>query len=141
GQDVADYCAEQYEIQKDLCERFGLSWDWFGRTSRPQNHELTNHFARRLRAEGFCEIRTTAQVYSVTHGRFLPDRYVVGTCPNCGYERARGDQCENCGKQLDPPDLIDPRSAGSGSTDLEVRDSSHVFLLQSKLADRIRAWI
>ena len=141
GQDVADYCAEQYEVQKDLCERFGLSWDWFGRTSRPQNHELTNHFARRLRAEGFCEIRTTAQVYSVADGRFLPDRYVVGTCPNCAYERARGDQCENCGKQLDPTDLIEPRSAVSGSTELEVRDSAHVFLLQSKLADRIRAWI
>jgi len=141
GQDVATYCAEQYEVQKDLSERFGLSWDWFGRTSRPQNHELTNHFARRLRAEGFCEIRTTAQVYSVADQRFLPDRYVVGTSPNCGYERARGDQCENCGKQLDPTDLIDPRSAVSGSTDLEVRDSAHVFLLQSRLADRIRAWI
>ena len=99
------------------------------------------HFARRLRDEGFTEIRTTAQVYSVDDGRFLPDRYVIGTCPNCGYPRARGDQCENCGKQLDPTDLIEPRSAISGSTNLEVRDSNHVFLLQSKLADRIRAWV
>jgi methionyl-tRNA synthetase len=141
GQDVATYCAEQHEVQKDLCERFELSFDWFGRTSRPQNHQLTNHFARRLRAEGLCEIRTTAQVYSVVDGRFLPDRYVVGTCPNCGYERARGDQCENCGKTLDPTDLIEPRSAISGSTELEVRDSSHVFLLQSQLSDRLRSWI
>ena len=141
GQRVADYCAEQHEVQKDLCERFALSFDWFGRTSRPQNHELTNHFARRLRDQGFTEIRTTAQVFSIADGRFLPDRYVVGTCPNCGYERARGDQCENCGKPLDPTDLIDPRSAVSGSTDLEVRDASHVFLLQSKLADRIRSWV
>ena len=68
-------------------------------------------------AEGYTEIRSTEQVYSVADGRFLPDRYVVGTCPNCGYERARGDQCENCGKQLDPTELIDPRSAVSGSTD------------------------
>ncbi len=141
GQDVADYCAEQHEIQKDLGERFGLSWDWFGRTSRPQNRHLTDHLARRLRDEGYTEIRTTAQVYSVADGRFLPDRYVIGTCPNCGYERARGDQCENCGKQLDPTELIEPRSAVSGSTDLEVRDSAHVFLLQSRLADRIRAWV
>jgi methionyl-tRNA synthetase len=141
GQDVGAYCAEQHEVQRDLCDRFGLSWDWFGRTSRPQNHELTNHFGRRLRSEGFCEIRTTAQVYSVADGRFLPDRYVVGTCPNCGYERARGDQCEQCGKQLDPTELIGPRSAVSGSTDLEVRDSAHVFLLQSKLAERLRAWV
>jgi len=141
GQDVAEYCGEQHEVQKALCEQFELSWDWFGRTSRPQNHELTNHFARRLRAEGFCEIRSTAQVFSITDDRFLPDRYVVGTCPNCGYPRARGDQCENCGKQLDPTELIDPRSAISDSTDLEVRESSHVFLRQSALSDRIRAWV
>ncbi|MHB1138219.1 MAG: methionine--tRNA ligase [Microthrixaceae bacterium] len=141
GQDVAVFCAEQHEVQKALCEQFGLSWDWFGRTSRPQNHVLTNHFARQLRAEGLCEIRSTEQVYSNADGRFLPDRYVVGTCPNCGYPRARGDQCENCGKQLDPTDLIEPRSAVSGSTDLEVRESSHVFLRQSALADRIRAWV
>ena len=141
GQPVAEYCADQHEVQRGLCERFELSFDWFGRTSRPQNHALTNHFARRLRAEGFCEIRSTEQVYSLDDGRFLPDRYVVGTCPNCGYERARGDQCENCGKQLDPTDLIAPRSAVSGSDRLEVRESSHVFLLQSRLADRIRAWV
>ena len=141
GQDVATYCAEQHDVQRELCERFGLSFDWFGRTSRHQNHELTNHFARRLRAEGFCEIRSTEQVYSLADGRFLPDRYVVGTCPNCGYDRARGDQCEQCGKQLDPTELLDARSAVSGSTDLEVRESSHVFLLQSQLADRLRSWI
>ena len=64
-----------------------------------------------------------------------------GTCPNCGYERARGDQCEQCTKQLDPTELIAPRSAISGSTDLEIRESRHLFLLQSKLADRLRAWI
>jgi len=141
GLDVAEYCARYHEVQRDLGERFGLSWDWFGRTSRPQNHELTNHLASRLKAEGFLEIRTTAQIYSVADGRFLPDRYVIGICPNCGYPRARGDQCENCGKQLDPTDLIEPRSAISGSTDVEVRDSAHVFLLQSVLSERIRAWV
>ncbi|MCB1255953.1 MAG: methionine--tRNA ligase [Microthrixaceae bacterium] len=141
GQGVAEFCAEQHEVQKALGERFGLSWDWFGRTSRPQNHIYTNHMARRLRDEGYLDIRSTEQIYSAQDGRFLPDRYVVGTCPNCGYERARGDQCENCGKQLDPTDLIEPRSAISGSTDLEVRESSHIFLRQSALADRIRAWV
>ncbi len=141
GLDVADYCARYHQVQADLGERFGLSWDWFGRTSSPQNHEITAHLARRLRDEGFLEVRSTQQVYSPTDGRFLPDRYVVGTCPNCGYERARGDQCENCGKQLDPVDLIDPRSAVSGATDLEVRESRHAFLRQSLLADRIRAWV
>ncbi len=102
GLDVAEFCAEQHEIQKDLCERFDLSFDHFGRTSRPANHRLTDHFARRLKDQGFTDVRATEQVYSVADGRFLPDRYVVGTCPNCGYDRARGDQCENCGKQLEP---------------------------------------
>ena len=141
GVDVEEYCARHHLTQRELGERFGLSWDWFGRTSAPQNHVLTAHMARRLEAEGYTDIRTTAQVYSVADGRFLPDRYVVGTCPNCAYERAHGDQCENCGKQLEPTELIEPRSAVSGSTQIEVRDSAHVYLLQSKLADRIRAWV
>lgn len=141
GMGVAEFCAQQYEVQKSLSEGFGLSWDWFGRTSLPQNHRLTNHFAARLNEQGFIEVRSTEQVYSPSDGRFLPDRYVVGECPNCSYDRARGDQCENCGKQLDPTDLINPKSAISGATDLEVRTSSHAFLLQSQLADQIRAWI
>ena len=141
GVDVAEYCARTHDLQRDLGEQFGLSWDWFGRTSRPQNHRLTHHFARQLRDQGYLEVRSTQQVYSVADGRFLPDRYVVGTCPNCGYEKARGDQCESCGKPLDPTDLVGPRSAVSGSTDLEVRESRHVFLLQSVLADRIREWV
>ncbi len=141
GVEVAEYCARYHQVQADLGRRFGLSWDWFGRTSSPQNHEITGHLARRLRDEGYLEIRSTRQIYSPTDGRFLPDRYVVGTCPNCGYERARGDQCENCGKQLDPVDLIEPRSAVSGATDLEVREGRHAFLRQSLLAERIRTWV
>ena len=141
GLDVAEFCRINHELQRDLGERFGLSFDHFGRTSGIANHELTRHLADRLDAAGLIEERVISQIYSVADGRFLPDRYVEGTCPNCGYERARGDQCENCTKQLEPTDLIDPRSAISGSTDLEVRDSRHLYLLQSKLADQLRAWI
>ena len=141
GQSVQAYCDEQYEIQRTLGEGFGLSWDWFGRTSRPQNHELTNHFARALESNGYLEERSIKQVYSPSEDRFLPDRYVTGTCPNCGFERARGDQCENCGKLLDPTDLINPKSTVTGATDLEVRDSKSVFLRQSLLADQVRDWI
>ena len=141
GMSVVDYCDRYHEVQRSLGERYLLSWDWFGRTSRQQNHEITNHLAARLKAEGFMEIRSIEQVYSVLDERFLPDRYVIGTCPNCAYERARGDQCENCGKQLDPTDLIEARSAVSGSSQLEVRESRHVFLRQAALADRIRAWV
>jgi methionyl-tRNA synthetase len=141
GQDIATYCAEQHRIQKDLGERFGLSWDFFGRSSARPNHELTVHFARALWKRGHLEVRLTKQVYSNAEQRFLPDRYVIGTCPHCGYERARGDQCENCTRVLDPADLIDPRSAVSGSRDIEIRDSAHLFLKQSQFVDELRRWI
>ena len=118
-------------MQKDLADGFRLSFDHFGRSSAARNHRLTQHFAGRLADAGLIEERAERQVYSLDDGRFLPDRYIEGTCPNCGYPRARGDQCENCTKQLDPTDLIDPRSAISGSTNLEVRETQHLYLRQS----------
>ncbi|MBV9903552.1 MAG: class I tRNA ligase family protein, partial [Alphaproteobacteria bacterium] len=86
GMDVRSFCAEQHRIQKDACEKFALSFDHFGRSSSPQNHELTQHFARKLWKNGFLEVRTSKQVYSNADKRFLPDRYVIGTCPHCGYD-------------------------------------------------------
>ncbi|MDE1985256.1 MAG: methionine--tRNA ligase [Alphaproteobacteria bacterium] len=141
GQDVATYCREQHLIQADIGARFGLSWDFFGRSSSVQNRELTQHFARALWKRGYLEVRTTKQVYSHAEKRFLPDRYVIGTCPYCGYDRARGDQCENCTRVLDPTDLINPRSAVSGSSEIEIRDSAHLFLKQSEFVEQLRAWI
>ena len=141
GKPVAEYCAEMHEIQADIARRFGLSFDHFGRSSSPQNHALTQHFAGKLADAGLIREVSEKQVYSNADKRFLPDRYIEGTCPNCGYERARGDQCENCTKQLDPVDLINPRSAISGSTDLEVRETKHLFLRQSALRDDLDKWI
>ncbi|MCR9214663.1 MAG: methionine--tRNA ligase [Proteobacteria bacterium] len=141
GQAVEEFCAEQHKVQADLGEAFNLSFDHFGRSSSPQNKELTQYFGNKLRENGFIEERVTRQVYSIEDERFLPDRYVEGTCPHCGYDKARGDQCENCTRLLDPTDLLEPRSAVSGSTNLEVRESKHLFLLQSKLADEIRTWV
>jgi methionyl-tRNA synthetase len=110
GQPVAEYCAEMHAVQKRLGEGFRLSFDWFGRSSSEQNKALTQHLAKKLWENGLIEEVSTRQVYSPEDGRFLPDRYVEGTCPNCGYDKARGDQCENCTKQLDPTDLVNPRS-------------------------------
>ncbi len=141
GKPVAEYCAEMWGVQKDLSDGFRLSFDKFGRSSSPQNHALTQHFAGRLAEAGLIAEVSERQVYSNADGRFLPDRYIEGTCPNCGYERARGDQCENCTKQLDPTDLINPRSAISGSTDLEVRETTHLYLRQSALKDQLAQWI
>lgn len=141
GQPVAEFCAGAHETQKAIYDGFGLTFDYFGRSSSQQNAEITQHFARRLQENGFIEERAIRQVYSPVDGRFLPDRYVEGTCPHCGYDKARGDQCENCTRVLDPTDLINPRSAISGSTDLEVRETKHLFLLQSKLQGEVEAWI
>ncbi|ARE41264.1 Methionyl-tRNA synthetase [Rhodovulum sp. P5] len=141
GEPVADYCARMHMVQSELAQGFRLSFDHFGRSSSPQNHKLTQYFAGRLADNGFIEEVTEKQVYSNADGRFLPDRYIEGTCPNCGYEKARGDQCENCTKQLDPTDLIEPRSAISGSTDLEVRETKHLYLRQSALKGELEAWI
>ena len=141
GKPVAEYCAEMWEVQDRLGKGFGLSFDKFGRSSSPQNHALTQHFAGRLADAGLIEEVAERQVYSNADGRFLPDRYIEGTCPNCGYDRARGDQCENCTKQLDPTDLIEPRSAISGSTDLEVRETKHLYLKQRSLRGELSDWI
>jgi len=141
GQDVRAYCDEQHDIQKRAGEAFGLSYDWFGRSSSRQNRELTQAFCEALDKNGLIEERTDKMVFSIDDGRFLPDRYVEGTCPHCNYPKARGDQCDNCGRLLDPTDLINPYSAVSGSTNLEVRDTKHLYLLQTKVEDKLRAWI
>lgn len=141
GLEVNEFCTIEHEQQAETGRAFHLSYDYFGRSSSPQNHKLTQHFAEKLMENGLIEERTMKQVWSVADKRFLPDRYVVGTCPKCGYDRARGDQCESCTRLLDPADLVNPRSAVSGSTDLEVRESKHLFLLQSQMTDEIRLWV
>ncbi|MGW7664887.1 methionine--tRNA ligase [Streptomyces sp. NPDC054756] len=138
---VADFCAQAHDAQKAVYDGFSLAFDHFGRSSSQENVEITQHFARKLHENGFIEERAIRQVYSPADGRFLPDRYVEGTCPHCGYDKARGDQCENCTRVLDPTDLIEPRSAISGSTDLEVRETKHLFLLQSKLQHEVAEWV
>ncbi len=141
GVAVREYCDSMHEVQKRLGEGFRLSFDHFGRSSSSRNHKLTQHFAGRLADNGFIREVREEQLFSISDGRFLPDRYVRGTCPECGYERARGDQCENCTKQLDPKDLIDPRSEISGSTDLEMRQTTHLYLKQSEFRRRLEDWI
>jgi methionyl-tRNA synthetase len=141
GQPVDVFCAEMHKVQADIAAGFRLSFTHFGRSSSQRNHRLTQHFAGRLADAGLIAEVEEEQVYSIDDGRFLPDRYITGTCPNCGYTAARGDQCENCTKQLDPTDLINPRSSISGSTNLEVRATKHLYLRQRAMKDRLSAWI
>jgi methionyl-tRNA synthetase len=138
---VAAYCRRLHDVQADIYRRFGLSFDHFGRTSSARNHRLTQHFYHRLDAAGLIEERSIRQYFSPTDARFLPDRYVIGTCPHCGNPGARGDQCEACTRVLDPTDLIRPRSTLSGAEDLELRETNHLFLRQSALAPQIERWV
>jgi methionyl-tRNA synthetase len=141
GQNVRDYCREQHALQARAGESFGLSFDHFGRSSNASNHRLTQHFAKVLEDNGLIEERADKQLYSIDDQRFLPDRYVEGTCPHCGHDKARGDQCDNCGRLLDPIELKNPYSAISGSHNVEMRETRHLYLLQSKMQDRIAAWV
>jgi len=141
GLPIADYCTRQHDIQADIYRRFGLSFDHFSRTSGEANRRLTQDIFAALDAAGFIEPRTIRQAFSPTDGRFLPDRYVVGTCPHCGSADARGDQCEACTHLLDPGDLVAPRSAISGATDIQFRETRHLFLKLSALEGRLRDWL
>jgi methionyl-tRNA synthetase len=139
--DTSVYCARQHAIQADIYHRFAISFDHFSRTSGRANHALTQYLYHRLDAAGLIEERTVRQPFSPTDGRFLQDRLVEGLCPHCGDGQARGDQCDACGKLLDPVDLTSPRSALSGATDIVFRETRHLFLKLDECVPRLRSWI
>ena len=138
---VKDYCDKYHDLHVKMYQGFNLSFDYFGRTSSDQNKEITYRIFEALDKNGFIKEKTTKQVYSPDDGRYLPDSYVMGTCPHCGYDKAKGDQCENCTKVLDPTDLINPRSALSGSTNIEIRETKHLFLSLPKMEAELDQWI
>jgi len=141
GMDVKSYCDMFHQRHYQAYKDFNLSFDYFGRTSSEQNKEITYRIFNALDKNGFIEEREIQQVYSIDDKMFLADRYITGTCPYCGYEKARGDQCENCTKVLEPTKLINARSAISGSTNLEVRTSKHLFLNLPKIEPKLREWL
>ena len=141
GMDVQAYCDMNHDRHYRTYKDFELSFDYFGRTSSEQNKEITYHIFEQLDKNGFIEERTVKQIYSVDDKMFLADRYITGTCPYCGYDKARGDQCENCTKVLEPTDLIDARSTISGSKNLEVHETKHLFLNLPKIEPKLREWL
>ncbi|CAA9557686.1 MAG: Methionyl-tRNA synthetase [uncultured Thermomicrobiales bacterium] len=124
----------------DSFTRLGLSYDLYTTTLTPTHYRVTQAFFLRLHEQGYLFEDTTTAMYDPEARRFLPDRYVEGTCPHCGYPDARGDQCDNCGRTLDPTDLIDPRSKLSGATP-ETRQTTHFFLDLPKFQEPLLSWV
>ncbi len=121
-------------------DQLGISWDLYTSTGTDNHREVTWDIFRRLRDQGYVVKGRGEQLYDPEAERFLPDRYVEGTCPHCGYEAARGDQCDNCGRTLDPADLIRPRSRLSGAEPV-VRETEHYYLRLDAFTDRLRSWL
>jgi methionyl-tRNA synthetase len=121
-------------------DALGISFDLFTTTMTENHHTVTQQFFLELLDHGYLNKRTTEQFYDPQAERFLPDRYVEGTCPHCDYEDARGDQCDNCGRTLDAIDLINPRSKLSGATP-EQRETEHYFFDLPALAPQVRDWL
>jgi methionyl-tRNA synthetase len=121
-------------------DQLGISFDLFTTTMTENHHRVTQDFFTRLLENGYLVKGTSEQFYDPEAERFLPDRYVEGTCPHCGYTDARGDQCDNCGRTLDPTDLIDPRSRLSGATPVR-RETEHYFLDLPAFKDRLTEWL
>ena len=141
GVPIQQYCDEFHKKHDELYRKFNLSFDFFGRTSSKQNEEMTYRISSKLMENGYIEEKTIKQIFSVDDNMFLADRYITGTCPYCGYDKARGDQCENCTKVLDPTDLINARSTISGSTNLEIRETKHLFIKLEDLQNDLKKWL
>jgi methionyl-tRNA synthetase len=126
-------------IVQDLHD-LGLSYDLFTRTTTRNHYAVVQEMFRTVQRNGYMVEQTTQAAISPSTGRTLPDRYIEGTCPICGYPHARGDQCDNCGNQLDPTDLIEPRSKINGEVP-EFVETQHFFLDLPALADALKAWL
>lgn len=126
-------------IVEDLCQ-LGLSYDLFTRTTTGNHYRTVQAMFEVVRDNGYMKVRTTRGAISPSTGRTLPDRYIEGTCPICGAEGARGDQCDTCGNQLDPTDLIRPRSKINGETPKFV-ETDHYFLDLPALAESLTKWL
>ena len=129
-----------HEIVVDLFKRWGFSFDCYIRTEHPTHVKFIQDFYMKLYENGYIFTREEELPYCSKCQRFLPDRFVEGVCPYCGYEGARGDQCEKCGRLLEPVDLVDARCAICGSTP-EIRRTKHWFFDLSKFTDEIRDYI
>lgn len=125
---------------RDTFAAFGIAFDHYSRTSSALHHRVAQEFFLTLHRKGVLRQKTEAQLYDEQKGMFLPDRYVVGTCPVCGFEQAYGDQCERCGSTLSPLELRNPRSMLTGSTPV-LRQTTHWYFPLSRYQEALEKWL
>jgi methionyl-tRNA synthetase len=140
GLTAAEAAAKYNRIIVEDLDALGLSYDLFTRTTTGNHYKTVQELFTTLHRNGYILQKQTLGAISPSTGRTLPDRYIEGTCPHCGFDSARGDQCDNCGRQLDPIDLIDPKSRINGETPKFVEED-HFFLDLPAFADALHAWL
>ena len=136
-----NYSDKYYEIQKSIYEKWNFDFSFFGRTSSENNHKLTQEIFLASYENGYIIEKTLTIPHCTNCKRFLPDRYTLGVCPACDYAGAKGDQCEKCGRLLDPTELLHPRCAVCGHATIEFKDEKHLFLDFTALQEKLHKWI
>ncbi|KAF0985178.1 hypothetical protein FDP41_000217 [Naegleria fowleri] len=134
-----EICTKYYKLHKEVYEWFDIAFDYFGRTSTEQQTKIAQDIFLKLYRNGYLSEKTIQQLYDEQSGKFLADRFVKGTCPSCGYEDARGDQCDKCGKLLNPTELINPRSVISNSEPV-LKETDHIFIKLQELQSKTKDW-
>jgi len=140
GVSCEEICSKYHKIHKEIYDWFNISFDCFGRTSTPKHTRIVQDIFLKLYNNGYIKSQEVEQFYCEHCNRFLADRYIHGKCPNCEYERARGDQCENCGKLLNPEELLNPVCKLCSKTP-HLRKSEHLFLDLPALLPELKKWI
>lgn len=133
-------CDKYHKVHKEVYDWFGIGFDFFGRTTTPLQTEIAQDIFMKLHENGYLEEKTTEQLYCEVHNAFLADRFVEGTCPKCGYEDARGDQCDKCGNLLNPLELINPRCKLDNAKPVP-KNSTHVYLKLNDLEPELKEWV
>lgn len=132
-------CDKYHKLHKEVYDWFDIDFDYFGRTTTPLQTQIAQDIFLKLHKNGYLEEQTTEQLYCETHKSFLADRFVEGTCPKCGYDDARGDQCDKCGNLLDPLELINPRCKLDDAKPVP-KNSTHVYLKLGELEPELKEW-